>query len=184
MAEVDTSKFSKRLSKLAKKLTDKTGVLDDMEFLADELLARAENSPVPSDTRELARSAATVRNDDRKEVVFGFNKVYAAFQDQPEKKSGTIVIKPRRKKILYIPLTSKGRRYHMYGRDPNLEGLVYGRDYILLKEVRIPIKAYGSELGPNHYFSETIKRNINFVFETLAKMIGRRLKAQEGGGNA
>lgn len=173
--EIDTTGIEKGLTELMKRFGSKQ-VVNQMEVIADELLSRAEDSPIPSDTRQLALSATVHADDRKKEVVFGFNKVYAAFQDQPGR-TGVVVIKPRRKKFLYVPLNQRGRK-HRLGNKPSDEGLTWGVDYVLKKEVRIKIKGYGSALGPNHYFSETIKRNVNWALEALAKRLERLMGGQ------
>ena len=44
------------------------------------------------------------------------------------------------------------------------------------------MKPYGSELGPNHYFSKTIERDAEDAIRALAKLMGRKMGAE--GGNA
>lgn len=176
--EIDMSDFEKKLKELAKKFGGRA-LLNELEFIADELLGRAIDSPIPSDTRQLELSATVQMNASKKEALFGFNKVYAAFQDQPGR-SGQVVIKPRRKRVLYVPISQKGRK-HRLGNRPQDEGLNWGVDYVLKKEVRIRIKPYGSALGPNHYFSETLKRNINWALEALAKRLARLMGGSGGG---
>ena len=139
--------------------------------LAQQLIEFAVESPVPVGyTGELQDSGVVESDARRGEVKFGFNKIYAAFQDQPNR-YGAVEIRPRVKKMLYIPLNRKGALTHAYGRNPREEGLVYGVDYVLRKKVRIPIKSYGSELGPNHYFSETISRRAQWFLNELAKAL-------------
>lgn len=154
--------------------------IEDSELVAHELIRRAIDSPIPSDTRALANSAAVVRG--RGEVRFGFNRRYAAFQDSPGRSSPWIIV-PRVKKILYIPISSKGRRLHRRGNNPADEGLERGKDYVLRPRVVIPIKPYGSAIGPNHYFSETLRRNQDFIFESLSEKaesrIGKKFKASK-----
>ncbi len=139
-------------------------MIDDVELVADEILRRAITSPIPSDVRDLARSADSIKRKDH--VTFGFNTRYAAFQDAPGR-SLPYTIVPRLKKVLYVPITRKGRTLHRRGNNPLDEGLEKGVDYFLTQKVVIPIKPYGSAIGPNHYFSETLKRNVDFVFDTL-----------------
>lgn len=186
---VDTKKLEAGLKKLTKTFSPEV-VLDEMELVAEALLKKAIDSPIPSDTRFLANSATSIVEKNRKAVVFGFNRVYAAFQDAPGR-SSPYIIKPRKKKWLYVPLTQAGRR-HRLGANPQSEGLTFGgfvrrvkgtggggggggADYILAKEVVVPIKPYGSAIGPNHYFSETLKRNVNWSLEAISKRLEGRL---------
>ena len=191
--EINTRSLEKGLRKLAE-VYSADEVLKDMELIGQQLIKRAIEAPVPSDTRGLANSGDVLVDKGRKEVVIGFNKSYAAFQDAPGKTTPHI-IKPRRKKYLYVPTSQRGRK-HRIGNNPKNEGLIFGgivrsvgggsrggsssgpqqkADYILAKEVIVPIKPYGSALGPNHYFSETMKRNVKFTLEALAKRLARRL---------
>jgi len=146
--------------------------VDDMELVAEEIIRRAIDSPIPSDTRALAHSAVVVAGKEK--VTFGFSKIYAAFQDAPGQVAPHVIV-PRVKKILYIPISVRGRRNHRYGNNPKDEGLVRGVDYVLSPRVTIPIKAYSLAIGPNHYFSETIKRNTEFIFEAISDRTARRL---------
>lgn len=175
--ELDMRGFERGLRDLAKRF-DPRAITFELELVADELLRRAIDSPIPRDQGNLERSATVNRNVQRKEVVFGFNRVYAAFQDQPGR-SGIVTVKPRRKKMLYIPISQRGRM-HRYGNNPNNEGLIWGVDYVLKKSVDIRIKPYGSALGPNHYFSETLKKNVNFMLDALAKRLERLIKGKGG----
>jgi hypothetical protein len=197
-ATVDTKKLENGMKKLQKAFGPDV-VLREMGLIAEAILKKSIDSPIPSDTRFLANSATSVVEKNRKAVVFGFNRAYAAFQDAPGR-SAPHVIKPRKKKWLYVPITQAGRR-HRLGANPKNEGLIFGgfvrrvkgtgggsggrdrADYILAKEVVIPIKSYGSAIGPNHYFSETVKRNVNWSLEALSKRIKARLKRnfKEGG---
>jgi len=147
-------------------------VVDDVELVAEELIRRAIDSPIPSDRRFLANSDVVVKRKDH--VTFGFNRIYAAFQDAPGR-STPYTIRPRTKKILYVPISPRGSRLHRRGNNPRDEGLVRGEDYVLMPRVVIPIKSYGSAVGPNHYFSETLKRNQEFVINTIADLGSRRL---------
>jgi len=182
--------FRPGVDRLQKILGEDT--LADMELVAEALLKKSIDSPIPSDTRALANSATSNVVKSRNTVIFGFNRVYAAFQDAPGRTTPW-VIKPRRKLWLFVPLTQAGRK-HRLGANPKNEGLVFGgffkrvggkkgrrngnipADYILAKQVIVPIKPYGSPIGPNHYFSETLKRNGDWALERLSKMISRRLK--------
>lgn len=186
MAEnvVDTRPLEKGIRKLQKVYSDEA-IVDELELVADELIRRAIDSPIPSDQRNLANSATVNRRVKQKEVIFGFNRQYAAFQDAPGRTS-PYVVRPKRKKILYIPISQKGR-LHREGNNPRLEGLERGKDYVLARKVTIPIKPYGSAVGPNHYFSETLKKNTDFALRALALRLqkrGEQALRQSGGGNA
>ncbi len=173
---IGSETFRKGLEKLVASVTKSEKLLIDMDLVANEVLTRAIQSPVPRDTADLERSASTSVDTKKREVIFGFNKVYAAFQDAPNK-SGSIVIRPKKKKFLFIPLTKKAR-LHRIGNNPENEGLKRGVDYVLSKKAVIPIKPYGSEIGPNHYFSETLAKNVTFIFKSLAEKIRIRFEGE------
>lgn len=177
---VDTRSFEAGIKRLGK-LFSKESVVQELELVADELINLAKDSPIPMDTPEggLASSDTVNVYRNKGEVEFGFNKPHAAFQDQPGR-SGTVIVRPRVKKILFIPLTRKAKRTHQRGRNPNDEGLIRGKDYVLARIAKIPIKAYGSELGPNHYFSETLRRNKDWALETLATLLEEKLRRDGG----
>jgi len=174
--ELDMKEWNEGIKKLSKQFTGEA-ITFEMEVVANQVLKKAIDSPIPSGLRMLELSATTVRNNSKLEVAFGFSKSYAAFQDQPGK-SGSIQIKPRVKKALYIPLTRAGES-HRYGLNPvTAEGLKPGVDFIIRRKALIRIKPYGSALGPNHYFSETLKRNVNFMLEALTKRLQQKLGSQ------
>ncbi len=77
--------------------------------VAEELIVKAIESPVPTDTGELAGSGVVESNASAGTVRLGFNKVYAAFQDSPVKNVQTI--SPKRKKALFIPISARGRKH-------------------------------------------------------------------------
>lgn len=141
--------------------------------IAHQMIEFAVDSPIPRASGLLADSSVVDAQPDRGVVEFGFNEVYAAFQDQPGK-TGFVVVRPRVKKALYIPISRKGEK-HRAGANPRTEGLEWGVDYVLRKEVKIPIKPYGSEKGPNHYLSETVRRKTKWFYETLARDVERSL---------
>lgn len=172
---VNTLELEKGVKKLTK-VFGSDAVVKDLDLIAEELLRRSIDSPIPSDQRNLANSAATFVDKRRKEVSFGFNRSYAAFQDAPGRTT-PYIIRPKRKKILYIPLTQKGR-LHRRGNNPKDEGLVRGKDYFLAKKVTIKIKAYGSAKGPNHYFSQTLEENTDFALKALALRLERRARKE------
>lgn len=156
-------------------------ILKEMSRIGDILLSRSVEAPVPTDTGDLAGSSNKEVDKSKNQVTIGFNKVYAAFQDAGKKSSQTI--KPKKKKLLFIPLTQKGRK-HVLGRNPRDEGLKSGVDYVMVKQVTIKTKPYGSPIGPNRYFSGTLQRNKDFVFEELARRMSKgaeRAKRKSGG---
>lgn len=171
--EVDTKDLEKGLRKMAEAFGGESAV-KEMDLVAEELLRRSIDSPVPSDTRNLANSASTFVSKSRKEITFGFNSKYAAFQDAPNR-TAPYVIRPVRKKILYIPISQKGK-LHRAGNNPKLEGLKRGVDYVLAKKAVIPIKSYGSVKGPNHYFSQTFRENSDFALRALALRLERKAR--------
>lgn len=187
--EASTKQLEKGLKELERQFRTED-ILDEMEVIGQELIKRSINAPIPSDTRLLANSGDTVIDRNRKSVTFGFNQVYAAFQDAPGR-TKPYIIRPKRKKWIYVPVSQAGRR-HRLGANPRNEGLVFGgfidrtkgrgvnrggdADYILAKEVVVPVKRYGSEVGPNHYFSGTLSRNVDFALEALAARLTRRLQ--------
>ena len=170
--DFDDSSFKLGMKALADRI-EPSKMMIDLSLVAMELLGLSIRSPIPRDEGALAASAAVVKHAAKGEVVFGFNRVYAKFQDQPGK-VGYVTIVPRHKKILYIPMTRAGKR-HRYGANPRLEGLIRGIDYVLKEKVTIRIKSYRNPIGPNHYFSETLRRQQNRVFTGLAKLIAKRI---------
>ena len=119
-----TADFKRQLSKLTKAVGGDV-VLEEAEAVAWELLARAENAPIPRDTGLLASSAFAKIVQAELKVLFGYNREYAAIQDLGGK--------------------------------------------------RLPPKPYGSAVGPNFYFSETLRRNQKWFLEEVAKRVQRRL---------
>lgn len=174
-----------------RRLFDDDDILEEMEVIGEQIIKIAIDSPIPSDTRQLANSGTTVVDKPKKTIIFGFNRVYAAFQDAPNQTKPQ-VIRPRRKTWLYVPVSRRGKT-HRLGNNPESEGLVFGgfvrrvvgggrrnrdndADYILAKEVVIPVKGYGSALGPNHYFSGTIARSADLMISSLARRLEARLR--------
>lgn len=170
VAEIQDETLRAGLKELSRSFSPEF-LVDDVELVAEEVLRRAIDSPIPSDTRGLANTATTVKRKD--EVRFGFNKVYAHFQDALNRTQPWIIV-PRVKKILYIPISTKGR-LHRHGNNPIDEGLERGKDFVLAPRAVIPIKPYGSAIGPNQYFSETVKRNVTFMFFAISSRAEKRL---------
>lgn len=142
--------------------------------LAQSYISDSINAPIPTDLGELAASGSVQDGDAQGEVVFGFNKEYASFQNLP--RSGEVaIIRPKRKKKLYIPLTRRGRLKHQYGANPAEEGLVRGVDYVLKDEVTIKAKPYGSDVGPNRYFTGTLERRLKNLEEDVATLVEVKL---------
>lgn len=82
----------------------------------------------------------------------GFSENYAEVQDQGWK---TRIIRPMNTSALFIPLTRRARR----AGSSNWLGLDEGTDYIMRNQVKAPrMRRYGSDIGPNRFFSGTIKR--------------------------
>jgi len=176
---MDTREFDRGIQKLIKQFS-KEQVVAELEVLADQLLKKAIDAPIPSSTRNLANSAAVNVYPKQGEVVFGFGAGYAAFQDQPERKGGVVVIKPRVKKFLFIPITAKAKK-HRIGNNPANEGLEPEVDYVIRRSASIPIKPYGSALGPNHYFSQTLRDNGKWALAAFAKYLARKLQSSQRG---
>ena len=169
--DIDDSSFRQGFRVLSKELSSEV-TSGDAVLTAEEIIRRSIDSPIPSELRALANSAVVIKT--REKVTFGFNSRYAFFQDSPGRSVPWIIV-PRVKKVLYIPISPKGRRLHRRGNNPDDEGLERGVDYVLRSKVVIPIKPYGSAIGPNHFFSETIRRNVDFIFESISDSAGRRL---------
>jgi len=167
---IDNKKFKEDLKRLQKKWGVES-LTKEAASIAEELIAMTIESPVPTDTGDLAGSAAVETDLGAGKVRFGFNKVYANFQDGDGR--SIQVIRPKRKKFLYVPITEKGRRRHRLGRDPKTEGLELKIDYTLRKEVQVKTKKYGSPIGPNQYFTGTLSRNRDFFFEQLVIRMDR-----------
>lgn len=177
IADVDIKLFRDSMNRLKRDFRN-ADFMKDLVAVGQSIIAQAVNSPVPLDTGELARSGHVEPSRKPGEILLGFNKEYAAFQDSGYVSGDVRVVKPRRKKLLYIPLTRAGEA-HQYGANPEEEGLVRGKDYTLTEEVRIKIKPYGSDVGPNLYFSETLRRRTPTIFEDLVKLMRRRLAREE-----
>jgi hypothetical protein len=191
--EIDISSLEQGIARLRDRLGERF-LVQTLDLVAEELLNLA-IEVIPTDQGTLGRTGTTSVNLKKKEVIFGFNSIYAAFQDAPGKKSGDKhIVKPVNKDWLFIPLTEKARRVHRPGNDPNNEGLLFGgfasqvgpgpggprperdnSDYVLAKKAIIPIKAYGSNVGPNNYFSGTLSRNKDFALSAIARGIRTRL---------
>jgi hypothetical protein len=167
---IDAKEFTKKLRSL-QSIWGLKSLTKEAAAVAQELITKTVEAPVPSDTGELAGSGAVEANLSRGIVRFGFNKVYANFQDGDGR--SIQVIRPKRKRALYVPITEKGRRRHRIGRNPLNEGLVFNQDYTLKKSVRVSIKPYGSPIGPNQYFTGTLSRNRDFFFEQLVIRMDR-----------
>jgi hypothetical protein len=172
---VDIQAFERSMKALGKATTPRETKTLAWKW-ADGVITDAVQSPVPrGGTGDLGASG--VVQDQGKQLAFGFNKSYAQFQDKPDGVfRGFKTILPKVKRILYIPLTSAGRRKHQYGANPEEEGLVKDRDYILRPRARIPMKRYGSHLGPNLYFSETLRRKFARFEEDLATLLTANLE--------
>lgn len=177
VSHVDDSEVRKGLQTLESRFSKESLSTRVSVPLAQQLLEFAIESPIPRDKGTLAGSDSVQLNSANGEVTFGFNSVYAAFMDQPGK-TGYVTIKPRRKKALYIPLSRKGEK-HRFCHNPKDEGLEWGKDYVLKKSVRVPIRTYGSSKGPNHYFSETLKRREKWFFEAFARRATRVLEGEK-----
>jgi len=93
-------------------------------------------------------------NDDVARWELGFTERYAEVQDRGWK---TRIIRPVNAGALFIPLTRRARRAGSGG----YLGLIHGTDYILRNSVRTPrVRRYGSDVGPNRFFSGTIKKMV------------------------
>lgn len=173
---IDISAYAKSLADLIEEWTLPV-ITDEMAVLAEYILSAAIDSPIPSDTRWLEQSGLVEKDPSRGEITFGFNVVYAAFQDSGHFVGTERIIKPHPpKKFVFVPLNQAGRK-HSTGANPKDEGLTRGVDYILKKEVRVPIKAYGSIRGPNKYFSRTFEDHVDWFFDQLGASLGADLKA-------
>jgi hypothetical protein len=180
--QLDTSQFKKRLNSLLQSWSARE-VCGAAKMLADQMLKFAIDSPIPRGRYAAGGGLAgsgTIDSDDKTWVKFGFNRVYAAFQDAPGL-AGSYVLIPKKKRMLYIPLSDLGRK-HVYGANPRLEGLVWGKDYVLTKRVTMAIKGYRSMKGPNHYFSETLRQRSAWFLHELGNTLKVMAKASLTGG--
>jgi hypothetical protein len=172
-ASVDTKDFKSGVWSMIKSIQPEEILLPVVNnILNDSIIAN-----IPEEECNLLRSKLIeVSKSDTKSVeyVFGFTKIYSYFQDQPKLSSGSrIIITPRAdsgKKFLYIALSKQGRQ-HQRGANPKMEGLVWGRDYVLRHFVTIPVKSYRSTIGPNKYFSGTWKIWQDKVIPTIGRII-------------
>ncbi len=167
---IKTEEFTKKLREL-QSIWGLKALTKEAAIIAQELITKAVEAPVPTDTGELAGTGAVESNLGSGIVRFGFNKVYANFQDGDGRR--VQVIRKKRKKALYVPLTEKGRRRHRLGRNPRTEGLKFNVDFTLKREVRVTTKPYGTPIGPNQYFTGTLSRNRDFFFEQLVIRMDR-----------
>ena len=178
-SSVDVRAFEKSLRALAREW-DAPALAEEGKFLSMQMIKFAKNAPIPrgryAEGGGLAGSdVVEVRSVQKGKGVslrFGFNRIYAAFQDAGDR-SGSITILPRRKKALFIPLSAAARK-HVYGANPTDEGLKWGIDYVLAKKAVIPIKGYGSPVGPNRFFSGTLKAKSKWFIEELGRLLGER----------
>lgn len=175
MATVATKRtWEQGLKKLRQVYSD-ANILKVGERLCWKLIRKAIVSPVPQDEGTLRNSATVQPYPSQKRVDFGFNTIYAAFQDQPLKQRGIVTVTPVRKKCIYIPLTRAGKKNHYPGNNPQDEGLIPEVDYVLRRWAEIPIKPYGHYLGPNHYFSKTFRdAQQGWFLRELAETLGKQ----------
>ena len=94
---IDTRKLFTNLKRLEKEVSER--VSDQAAQTAANWLLSVAQDYVPIDEGALGASATTVKEKDG--IMFGFNTIYAAVQDAGF--PGEIV-KPRRKKALFIPV--------------------------------------------------------------------------------
>jgi len=173
---VDISAYKGSLDELVRRWS-REALTEEMAALAQYILRRSIEAPIPSGyTRQLEESGHVDKQPDQGVVYFGYNRRYAAFQDSGHLPgvSQRIVTPNPPKKWLYIPLNRAGAR-HTLGANPKDEGLVRGRDYILAKRVVIPVKAYGSPVGPNKYFSQTFKDHVDWFWKQLGASLQKDL---------
>lgn len=127
-------------------------------------------------------------------IRFGFNRIYARLQDWPKALGpGPVIVRPKRKRWIYVPLTKRART-KPYGAIPPPDWIFGGfvmrlgrsrprrnflskaasqgwqADYVLAKEVHIPVKSWGSSRGPNRYFSETFNHCKKAITDALRNM--------------
>ncbi len=80
--------------------------------VAHFLLNASVKAPIPNLDGNLAASRQVEVQKSRGVVKFGFNTAYAAFQDAG--KQTFQVVRPKRKRALYIPISERGRKMHQY----------------------------------------------------------------------
>ena len=107
---IDTKSFTKDIRRL-QSIWGLESLTKEAAAVAEELIAKAVEK-APTTTGELAGSGAVETNRRRGIVRFGFNKVYANFQDGDGR--SIQVISRKRKKALFIPLNEKARRGHRF----------------------------------------------------------------------
>jgi len=141
--------------------------------VARGLLAESQRR-APVDTGALGASGRLVATPGKAEITLGFTGPYASFQDGRaalDRGLTEYLIRPKRKKKLFLPLTRKAKRIHRYCHNPAGEGLEYGVDYVLVKQVRVRIKSFGSRLGPNQYFSHPFRNSGPDVMRTTGQAV-------------
>jgi len=163
---VDAKKFFKTIDDAIRELSVNGGFTRCAEKGAIYTLKKAKKA-APKLDGELEKSA-------RMEVMapgsveISFRRRYAAAQDAGFPGNQ---IKLKRKKMLYIPLTRRGRQ-HVYGKDPTTEGLMRGIDYFLKKgPMRVPMKAYGGDRGPNRFLSKTLEKEAVNIFYKITDQL-------------
>lgn len=112
MIKVDLKDWRRLLRDIRFRWSKKNIAKRALVGVAHFLLNAAVKAPIPRDGGDLAASRTVQLLVSRSEVKFGFNSAYAAFQDAG--RQSFQVVRPKRKRALYIPLTERGKRLHQY----------------------------------------------------------------------
>lgn len=153
------------------------------------------------------------RGEGGKEVIFGFNKSYAAVMDRGWR---VPYIEPVRASGLWIPLTRRAARRGPQKRggnvrrktrrnrggnsrastsNPKVRGIGRGRgggrqagrrqDFIIVPRVKTRKARPGSKTGPNFYFTNTVNKHLRSG-RTIANMgkVAQRLLRESTNGNS
>lgn len=137
-----------------------------LKFAAEDLINKAQLK-APVNFGDLQRSQFLKKSinakGDRNGYRIGFNKNYAKQMDTG---FDTKIIKPKKAKALYIPITRRGARtgptsggIRRLSQSRGQGGPQVNRDFVFRKSMKAPrVKTYGSQRGPNRFFSGTIER--------------------------
>lgn len=155
--KIDDTGFNKKLRSLSN-IHKTAGMKAGITRIAKEIVKVAAQK-APKNTGTLKRSGFVNKATGKRivKISFGFRSKHAEVMDTGFQKAGWLY--PKNAKALAIPL-GKGGIKRRKGQSK--------KKYIYLPRVKKPrLRVYGSKIGPNRYFTETVKRYKN-----------RRLKAE------
>lgn len=154
----DTSKFEDDIKRITKGLQQDPAVGRVLYKVGEELMKEAKRK-APREQGNLRNSA--VIGQARKQSTFRwqqfnrFTAKYSNIQDTGFKKRK---IFPKKAKALFVPLNERARRM---GPARSIRSLTNGVDYIFRRSVTTPPLRKNQRLGPNLYFTGTVKEWIS-----------------------